>query len=134
MPTPLNPALYTRLQEEFGYVATAHAGVAANVRYGPDAFSDKIKLQLTSSGEYYRVNCPYCNDSRARLWINHIWGVRDEITGTANLWAAICYNENCLDVSGRLSELHERLYGFKNVHLRGKPVVILKGEVEEPVL
>jgi hypothetical protein len=135
MPSPLNPLLYSRLKEEFGRVQVSHAGIAASTRYDTDPFTNKLKLKLTSAGEYYRINCPYCHDSRGRLWINHLWGVPDEVTGRKNIGLAICYNESCLEYHNRPMELYDRVYGFKNVGARGRePIVILQGEVEEQTL
>lgn len=134
MPSPLNPMLYSRLREEFGRVQVAHEGIAASHHYAPDIFDGQIKMHMTSAGEYYRINCPFCGDSRGRLWINHLWGVPDEVTGKKNLWLSICYNEDCLSVIGRPGELWDRVYGFKNAALRGKTIVILPGEVETQVL
>ncbi len=136
MTSPLNPALYARLKEEFGYVAVSQAGVAASVRYGYGPFlsENNLKMELDNAGEYYRVNCPYCGDSRLRLWVNHLWGVANETTQRKNLWLAICYNEGCLAEPGRVQELYDRVYGFRNANLRGARVVILPGEVEEQSL
>ena len=58
------------------------------------------------SGEYYRVNCDKCGDTRQRLWINHMWGVRDVETGDDHLYLIICFNEGCINTR----ELQERLY------------------------
>lgn len=134
MNSPLNPALHNRLREEFGRVIISNEGSAANVTHGADMFDSRMRMRMTSAGEYYRVNCPYCNDSRARLWVNHLWGVPDNITGSNNLWLAICYNENCLDKQGTPSQLYDRVYGFKNANLRGRELVILPGVVESGIL
>lgn len=129
MPTPLNPALYGRLVEEFGFVQTSHSGIAAIISRQKGPFNNENRISLLTAGEYYRINCPYCGDSRGRLWINHLFGVADKLTGSRNLWLAICYNEDCLSIPGKSQELHEQIYGFRNVNLRGKPIVVIQGEV-----
>lgn len=136
MTSPLNPALYNRLREEFGKVNISQEGMAAAKRYGRGLFhsDNRVKLEIDSAGEYYRVNCPYCGDSRGRLWINHLYGVEDDVTNSRNLWLAICYNEDCLSTSGRPQELYERVYGFKNAKLRGQKPIINKGTVEDEAL
>jgi hypothetical protein len=48
-------------------------------------------------GEQYRINCPYCNDHRYRLYINHMWGLLDPETHSRNLWLCKCYNSDCLE-------------------------------------
>jgi hypothetical protein len=134
--SPLNKALYSRLKEEFGLVAVTNPGVSASVSYGAGPFSTvgKVRLRIDSNGsagEYYKVNCPYCGDSRQRLWINHLWGVPDPVTQTRNLWLAVCYNENCLESYENALQLCDRVYGFKNAKLRDKPIVVEKGIVED---
>jgi hypothetical protein len=134
MPSPLNPTLFGRLREEFGHVSVSHEGVSVALVHAPDVLSGKMRVQVVSAGEYYRVNCPYCTDGRKRLWINHMWGVPDEVTGSKNLWLAICYNEDCMSRVGRSYELYDRVYAFKNANMRGQPIVILQGEKEEVAL
>ncbi len=131
MTTPLNPALFKRLREEFGQVQTANPGVGASFTHTIDPSTLRTKMNVNSSGEYYKVCCPTCMDSRYRLWISHLWGVHDDVTNTHNLWLAICYNEDCLSSFERRYELFDRVYGYKNVNLRGQPVIIHQGEVEE---
>ncbi len=134
MNTPLNPILYKRLKEEFRYVNTSHPGVAASISYSSDPYDNKLKMQLVGSGEYYRVNCPYCNDTRGRLWINHLWGVPNEITNSRNTWLAVCYNEDCLADYNRVQALYNKLYSFQNLNQRGASIPIVQGEIEETVL
>ena len=131
MTSPLNPTLYAGLKKEFGTVAVSNPGAAADKAYEKEIYGNRIKLRLTSAGEYYPVCCPYCGDGRKRLWVNHLWGVQDEMTGGANLHLAYCYNEKCLEMPGRPMELYDRIYGFKNAGMRGRKVEILQGEIEE---
>ncbi len=133
MSQPLNPLLYERLREEFGEVAISHPGVEASMTLTSD-MNGRQRLQMITSGEYYLASCPFCNDTRKRLWVNHRWGAPDDQTGTSNLWLAICYNEQCLSIPGRPQELYERVYGFKNLKLRGQQIVILPGRVDDGVL
>lgn len=96
MTSPLRPNLYNRLLRKkhiFGEVKIANPGQNMIIVRNDDS-SD---CNIISRGEAYRVNCPFCNDRRGRLWINHCWGYRDPITGKSNLWLSICYNENCLN-------------------------------------
>ncbi len=136
MTSPLNPSLYQRLREEFGQVSIAQQGVAASVTYNNGLLLSEpnLRMEMKTSGEYYKVNCPYCGDSRGRLWINHLWGVRDDITNRTNLWLAICYNEDCLKTIGRAAALYDRVYGFQNANLRGQKPVILPSDGTEQTL
>jgi hypothetical protein len=103
----LNPTLFEALKREFGEVKVTDQGTAMDgrhVRYP----GGRARLVVTTSGEYYRVSCPFCNDTRYRLWINHRWGVRDPVTGSRHRWAAVCYNEDCLAREEHRVELIER--------------------------
>ncbi len=34
-------------------------------------------------GEEYSTSCPFCGDTRGRLYVNHLWGTKDKFTGVA---------------------------------------------------
>lgn len=126
----LNPALYAALKRRFERVIFAQQGQSASPLF-PSAFSTrtgqtKIGTDRSAWGEYYRVCCPYCRDSGFRLWINHLYGTRDE-NGREAQHLAICYNEACLDNRTNRNELFESLYGLVNKNNRD-PVVIHAGE------
>ena len=95
MMKPLNPYLYKLLKDHFGHVRVSNTGVAQVGEYHKSAFGAEKRLELVEPGEYYQVCCPHCNDTRFRLYINHMWGRNDKL-GNRNLWLAVCYNENCL--------------------------------------
>lgn len=107
----LRPALYGRLNDDSRFrdgVVIANEGeemVATYVEKEPD----KFELSVDIPGEYYRVNCPYCTDTRKRLWINHRWGQRDD-HGHLNLFLAHCYNENCLAEPGRAWQFYKEIF------------------------
>jgi len=128
----LNPILYERLRKEFIHVVVANEGEAMLKSYGEDPLTGRRRISVTPgcAGEYYRVNCPYCGDTRKRLWVNHMFGVVDDETGSRCLWLAVCYNEGCMSVEGRPWELYERLYGFRNLNVRSADV--LPGRVNDP--
>jgi hypothetical protein len=91
-----NPGLYGRLTAEFGRVEVASAGEPA-VWGAPRVDRNGRRVgNLVDHGEYYRVNCPYCHDTRRRLWVNHLWGTLDPVTGEPLRHLAICYNADCL--------------------------------------
>jgi hypothetical protein len=54
-------------------------------------------MVINEPGEYYAVCCPYCGDTRFRLYINHMFGVRDDRSGDSRLHLAHCFNESCID-------------------------------------
>lgn len=130
--TPLNPTLYRLLEREFEHVLVSAEGEAMQGTYdydnsrdivafsrpapiGPSTFGGKIatrrrpSLKINHSGEEYRVNCPFCNDTRHRLFINHRWGVEDKY-GNRNLWLAHCWNEECLSSHLTQKQLWAQVY------------------------
>jgi hypothetical protein len=127
--TPLNPALFHALHQ-FGPVGVSAPGEGLVATYLPTP-DGRVWMQVVSPGEYYRVNCPFCNDTRQRLWVNHRWGVRDPRTGTRNRWLAICYNENCLSHEANRLELIEATAWYHREAGAGR--VAVAGGRAEPV-
>ena len=104
---PLNPKLYQALLRRFGNVVIAKQGDQTCCNRQPSSYRPgKSDSPPMLSGEYYCVNCHKCRDTRHRLWINHMWGVRDEETGDDHLYLINCFNEGCINTR----ELQERLY------------------------
>lgn len=131
---PLNPYLYGRLKRRFGSVQIASQGEAMVGRL-VDLGNGKPEYKISSPGEYYRVNCPFCPqkrsvDTRHRLWINHRWGVGpDGIPREKMWWAAICYNERCLENYQNRHELRTMIYGGVGRDNHSPQVRILRGNV-----
>ena len=100
MPDLLNPVLYKRLERKFqkaGGIKIASEGEAMIYTKKRD-FSrkgDKFLYDFEQGGEYYRVCCPYCHDTRHRLYVSHMWGRKDK-DGVPMTFLAVCYNEDCL--------------------------------------
>lgn len=133
---PLNPNLYTLLEREFGAVRIVCEGEATQFNYTFDLITGKSRMTISphSNGERYAVNCPYCNDTRRRLYIHHLWGVYNKETDSHNLWLMMCYNDNCINAdTSRYREMQERVWGFRNASERNV-VHILPGIVEEEAL
>lgn len=102
-----NPRLYHALEQMSGQVVIHNEGMAVELRdpvvstpatrqQGEKFISSE---QVVHGGEYYAINCPFCGDTRQRLYFSHAWNARMQVDG---LWVrfsrglAICYNENCL--------------------------------------
>lgn len=133
---PLNPTLYRRLCESFGQVEIAKRGESFSGHYYNDG--SRLKLNVQASGEYYRVNCPFCHlrkanavDTRKRLWINHLWGVPNEVGGS-HWHLAHCFNEGCLEDPRFLQQLRTLIYADFNLHQR-KQLQILPGKPAAPM-
>lgn len=88
----LNPALYRRLEMRYGRVKVTNPGEAMVREYRPQ-LDGSVDMDVSYAGEYYVICCPECNDTRFRLYINHRWGVLDEVTESRNLWLMHCYND-----------------------------------------
>lgn len=106
----LRPQLYDRLEARFQHVLVANEGQEMIATYERDALTRKPTLRVKQAGEYYRINCPFCYDTRKRLYINHRWGLQDPHTGSKNLWLAYCFNEQCLKNEIRQKYLYGELF------------------------
>ncbi len=132
----LNPALYDALKSRFKQVRISNQGIPQVAQYSRrinprrNRKNDCWYLNLIEPGEYYQVCCPYCHDTRFRLYVNHRWGVKDE-EGSRNLWMAICYNENCLNSVERPQQLYDELTD-RTCHVLDNARVLDNGEEFDP--
>jgi len=104
----LNPELYGALQKAFGAVQIHNEDDPLTLSKVPiaDVLQGTDGLRVTSDmidegGEYYAVNCPFCEDRRQRLWVCYAWGSKVELgtkTYSISKGVAYCYNELCLKV------------------------------------
>ena len=108
---PLNPTLFAALQKAFGSVLIANEGVPMTGTYTRDE-TGRLRFRVGSAGEYYRVRCCFCGDTKGKLWINHRWGVRDSVTKTRHRWAAICHRRDCLREEKNRNELIRMVAGY----------------------
>jgi len=72
-----NALLYNKLKAQFGKVLISREG---------------------REDEDYRVCCPFCSDTRHRLYISCKWGVYDPATGCNDIGRLQCYNEHCFQL------------------------------------
>ena len=108
---PLNKGLYSALVSQFRHVEIGNRGETAHVSYSPIWEPRKVRLRAeVFGGEYYRINCPYCSDTRQRLWISYRWAEVDPRTRSELLHLAICFNEDCIDSYEVRQDLFERVY------------------------
>lgn len=90
----LNPALYKRLQRRYGSVRVSNQGESF-IAKATHSVTNEPRLTISHTGEYYQCCCPFCGDTRYRLYVNHMFGQRDG-HGRHMTFLAICYNEGCL--------------------------------------
>ena len=96
----------------------------------PGETKKRPRRKVDHAGEEYRARCKLCMDHRARLYVNHRWGVWDEETGSKNMWMVQCFNEQCYSDYEAQAQLYERLFALP----RGakKPMRILPGRQVNP--
>ena len=94
---PLNPELYNALRQNFGRVKTDKKGQGLKLRTVPGTFEPEI----LAKGETYRVRCPWCNDTKFKLNVNHSFGTEDGVTGR------VFYINKCYRCGPKTNELRE---------------------------
>ena len=106
----LNPDLYQALTVSFTSVSVSGDNELRQVLTLPDwQDGGRLRSQVVASGEQYRVDCPYCNDTRQRLYFSYQWAVSDP-DGNDNLHLVKCFNEDCLASKPRQQDLLKRVY------------------------
>lgn len=96
-PPVLNPTLFDLMRLAFGPVKISMPG-AHGVFHTPQFSAIRRRLEscLLDEGEYYQVSCPFCDDTRQRLYVNYLWGTPDPASGVPLRHLAVCYNADCL--------------------------------------
>jgi hypothetical protein len=129
----LNPTLYDKLLRYYdGDVDVVAAGEAISWELVWERTADGEKVasrRILSPGEEYRVRCKACKDHRARLQINHMWGVQDEATNSRNLWLAHCWNEECYSDYAAQKRLFDAVYALGNSR---KKITVRQGRRIQP--
>lgn len=115
----LNRALYRRCVATFTHVRVQNRGEKQLSKNGIDLKTGEPKLVISHPGEYYAICCPFCNDTRFRCYINHMYGTEDH-HGDPRTYLAICFNAGCPLSSGTkrdgcYARLAEMLLG-RNLH------------------
>lgn len=127
----LNESLYQALMKRFGEVKVANEGEEREVlKIGPDQY------EASNAGEQYRVCCPYCGDTRFRLYISYKWNTVDP-ENVPNKHLAHCFNEEC-DLECLRDELQSYLLEApvigRDPSARYRPAPLLFEEVPFPGL
>lgn len=127
----LNRALYKRLERRFGHVKVSNsqqAMVCKSVKTGDDEL--KPKLLISHAGEYYKICCPFCRDTRYRMYVNHRFGQLDAYKRPL-LFLAICYNEGCLSNRDNFKAFLEMLDEAYLSEARVVPGKVVSEEAQE---
>lgn len=121
---PLNPELYRLLVKKFGTVKISSEGCHAQYQRMPDPFHPGRTIEQAAFwGEYYCVRCPFCNDHRPRLWINHLYASEIKNGRREFTRLAVCYNNQCMSVPGRKEQLEQIIFGL-GAHLRPRALSV----------
>jgi hypothetical protein len=125
---PLCLELYNRLQARIpGGVRIANQGEEMTGNVVQD--SGRRYWSVATWGETYRVNCPFCKESRHRLWISHRFGQPDPADATKlGMFYGICFNMDCLREPGNRKALYDDIFGIRNRNILRNPPAISQGE------
>jgi len=93
----LNDALYRSLVRAFGRVRVQKEATPMGYRVlSTLTGSKRLHVGVGQGGEDYKVNCPFCGDTKMRLEINHRWNTRDTESGLYfGSRFMTCYNDGC---------------------------------------
>lgn len=110
----LNTRLYVSMVKRFGRVTVINPGEEMCGAYGSDA-QGRSTLTVYSRGETYVTCCPFCGDSRDRLYVSHFFGVRDQNTNRRHREMWKCFNAECQeDFDNRLQLEEDLINGFEH--------------------
>ena len=111
---PINEQLYQALRRLFRRVEITNPGERPQVFHAPD-YSRRGRMQVSvTGGEFYKVCCPFCGDTRMRLFFSCLWGTEDQRTRRELLHVVHCFNEDCVHNRARQLELRDRIFPFKD--------------------
>lgn len=126
--TPLCQELYYRLLRRYPggvKIANMHEEMTGRLQQGVSG----PHWVVMSWGETYRINCPFCNDSRHRLWLPHRFGQPDPANhNRRGNFYGVCFNEDCLREPGNRDQLYMEVFGVRNRDVLHNPPVISQGE------
>lgn len=134
---PLNAVLYNLLEHKFGEVHIANEGAAAQIQRMADPLRPGRFVERGQWGEYYCVDCPFCQDQRHRLWVNHLYGADFANGRRTRTHLATCYNEDCMKKAGRYEQLEDIIFGpgkpiIKKVQIRAPTAALVHKAVSPP--
>ena len=116
----LNPKLHDLLRERLGPVQVVKEGEPMVTKAKLPDKDGRAQMQIESWGEGYKVDCPLCKDTKARLLISHRYGVHDPVTGSDNLQLCKCFRRNCQKDPDRRKLLADKIFGLRNCNQRSQ--------------
>lgn len=88
-----------------------------------------LHYKSTYGGEQYFINCPYCGDTKGRLYISHLWNTSFVYEGSkyrASEKLVNCYNEKCLRKRENLEDFKAKIASCLE-----NPLDVDVGDIEE---
>jgi hypothetical protein len=134
----MSPMLYQAIEKAgLGEIRVANEGEGA-IWGGTSYVNGRVQRSLVHWGESYKLNCPFCNDLRFRLYVPHLYGQPDRENGNRPMTCCVkCFNEDCLANSEVRRRFADMVLGFRNRNQRGgwpvKPATRESACSEEPV-
>lgn len=110
---PMSPHLFAALRRETGRVKVSAAGeLFGSIRSDDD-------FRVSTWGELYHFDCPYCGDERMRGWASYMFGQRRP--GRVRPWLNPigCWNEDCFAERSRREAFFASLIGI-HLHRPGE--------------
>ncbi len=129
-PHVLNPALFKLLRRRIGPVGFSSPGEPASKPEAELGADGVLRARYAFLGEYYKLNCSFCNDTHQRLYVSHLWCTKDPFSGARMRHLATCYNEDCLH-QGNYADFEERVFGWEPSRAGSYPEMEIK-PVETP--
>jgi hypothetical protein len=122
----LNPDLYRALVARFGKVRVCNEGQHMLTRKIRSAMRyDQYEERVVEAGEQYCVCCPYCGDTRFRLYVSYRWNTKDKGGRPFGRHLIQCFNEAC-DTSNFRDQL--QTYIVRHVNTRSYHGELQKAE------
>lgn len=117
----LNEPLYRKLKSLFREVEIHQEGVPAAIEPTSGVSLRPWKFrQGETSGEQYRVSCPFCGDTKKHLYINHLSlssvVLNGESMGKCGVIAS-CFRRKCLQDASARAALSEMLAGTEEAEI-----------------
>lgn len=121
----LNEWLHRRLKDRFGKVKVMNENARASYRVS--RVGTRLRGEVEEDGENYHVCCPFCRDTRYRLYFSYTYAAKIRVPeGVAEFPPmAHCFNETlCLEKSQNRKQL------FRTI-IMGEPPILFESAMPE---
>lgn len=109
----LNPELYQKLRYLYHDVVICDEDVPAELEFVDNIHGRSWQFGPGGRGEQYRINCPFCGDTKKHLYISYasfrVFSINGESLGKNKLIAQ-CYRRRCLNNKENMQCIVEALH------------------------